>query len=87
MAESPSTMQSVKYIQDLLDELVERETHQTETLTAIQNEILTTIKGVENAIESLHSTYRSTHKESRLYYCLRGWGPGSAAQSQTSGID
>jgi hypothetical protein len=64
MAESPSTMKSIEYIQDLLDELVERETHQTEILTAIQNDILTAIKGVENAIESLHSTYRSMHEES-----------------------
>ena len=63
MAESPSTMKSVEYIQDLLDELVERETHQTETLTAIQNEILTAIKGVQNAIESLHSTYRAMHEK------------------------
>ncbi len=64
MAESPSTMKSVEYIQDLLDELVERETHQTETLTAIQKEILTAIKDVQQAIESLHSTYRSMHEKS-----------------------
>ena len=64
MAESPSTMSSVRHIQDLLDELVEREAHQTETLAAIQNEILTAIKGVCNEIENLHSTYRSIHEES-----------------------
>jgi hypothetical protein len=64
MPETPSTMKSVEYIQDLLDELVRREIHQTETITATQNEILTAIKDVENAIESLHSTYRSTHNES-----------------------
>jgi hypothetical protein len=64
MAESPSTMQRVEYIQYLLDELVEREIHQTETLTAIQNEILTAVKDVGSAIESLHSTYRATHEES-----------------------
>ena len=64
MAESPSTMSSVQHIQDLLDELVERGDHQTETLAAIQNEILSAIKGVRNAIESLHSTYRSIHEES-----------------------
>jgi len=56
-------MKSVEYIQDLLDELVERETHQTETLAAIQNEILAAIKGVRNEIESLHSTYRSIREE------------------------
>jgi phage host-nuclease inhibitor protein Gam len=50
-------------IQDILDELVRRETHQTETLAAIQNEILTAIKGVRNEIASLHSTYRSIHEE------------------------
>lgn len=64
MAESPSTMTSVRQIRDLLDELIERETHQTEVLTAIQNEILTAIKDVRNAIECLHSTYRSMHEES-----------------------
>jgi len=64
MPETPATMKSVEYIQDLLDELVGREIHQTETITTTQNEILTAIKGVENAIESLHSTYRSMHKES-----------------------
>lgn len=64
MAESPSTMQRVEYIQYLLDELVEREIHQTETLTAIQNEILTAVKDVGSAIESLHSTYRATHEVS-----------------------
>jgi len=64
MAESPRTMKSVEYIHDLLDVLVEREIHQTEIITATQNEVLTAIKGVENAIESLHSTYRSMHEES-----------------------
>ena len=64
MTESPSMMKSVEYIQDLLDERVEREIHRTETLTAIQNEILAAIKDVQSAIESLHSTYRSMHEES-----------------------
>jgi len=64
MTKSLSTAASVAYIQDLLDELVEREIHQTETLTAIQNEILTAIKDVQGAIESLHSTYRAMHEES-----------------------
>ena len=66
MAESPSTMKSVENIQYLLDELVEREIHQTETLAAIQYDILAAIKGVQNAIESLHSTYRSMHEESAV---------------------
>jgi len=57
-------MGSVQRIQYLLDELVEREIHQTEVLTAIQNEILTAIKDVRDAIECLHSTYRSIHEES-----------------------
>lgn len=78
MAESPATMRSVEYIQDLLDLLVQKEIHQTETLTEIQNEILTAIKGVEtaiecvetaikgveNAVEGLHSTFLAMHTES-----------------------
>ncbi len=64
MAETPSTMKTVGYIQDLLDELVEREVHQTEVLTAIQTEILTAIKDVQSAVESLHSTYRYIHGKS-----------------------
>lgn len=64
MAESPSTMKSVEYIQELLDELVEREIHQTEALTAIQTEILTAIRDVERAIKGLHATYLSVHEGS-----------------------
>lgn len=88
MAESPATMRSVEYIQALLDLLVEKEIHQTETLTAIQKEILTAIKGVEtaiesvetaikgveNAVESLHSTFLTMHEESTplLYIPTQG---------------
>ncbi len=64
MAESPTTMKSVEYIQELLDELVEREIQQTEILAAIQNEILAAIKDVRCAIEGLHSAYDSMHKTS-----------------------
>lgn len=78
MAESPATMRNVEYIQRLLDLLVEKEIHQTETLTTIHNEILTAIKGVEaavegveaaikgveNAVEGLHSTYLTMHEGS-----------------------
>ncbi len=59
MAESPSTMQHVQYIHYLLNELVERENLQNEAVTAIQNEKIAAIKRVENAIESLHTTYRA----------------------------
>jgi hypothetical protein len=54
MAESPSTMDRVKYIHQLLDELVETANLQNDALT----EILAAIKGVGAAVEHLESTYR-----------------------------
>ena len=64
MAESPSTMTGIKRIQELLDELVDREVEQTESFAVILRDILAVARDIRDAIETLHSTYHSTNKES-----------------------
>jgi hypothetical protein len=62
MAESPFTMSNIEHIRDLLGELLDRQAQQIDILGAIQNELFTSIKSVEKAVENLHSSYRSMHE-------------------------